>query len=49
MKAEGLDHEADRYLRDEICNRSDNGQAPDDLPERTEEIMRRRAWLSHAT
>jgi LysM repeat protein len=49
MKAEGHDEEADRYLREEVCNRSDDGEAPLDLPERTEEILRRREWLSRAS
>jgi len=49
MKAEGHQEEAERYLREEVCNRSEDGQAPDDVPERTEEILRRRDWLSRAS
>ncbi|HEY3713168.1 MAG TPA: hypothetical protein VGL39_01475 [Jatrophihabitantaceae bacterium] len=46
--AEGRTEDANAYLRTEICNRSDDGGAPLDLPERTEEILRRRAWLTRA-
>jgi LysM repeat protein len=48
MKAEGHGEEAERYLREEVCNRSEDSQAPDDIPERTEEVLRRRDWLSRA-
>ncbi len=46
--AEGRCDEAEAYLRSEICNRSDDGEAPLDLPARTEEILRRRRWLARA-
>lgn len=49
MKAEGHGEEAERYLREEVCNRSEDGQAPDDIPERTEEVLRRRDWLSRVS
>lgn len=49
MKAEGHGKEADRYLREEVCNRSEDGQAPDDVPERTAEILRRRDLLTRAS
>ena len=49
MKAEGHGEQAERYLRDEVCNHSEDGQAPDDIPERTEEVLRRRDWLSRAS
>jgi hypothetical protein len=32
-------------LRDEVCNRSDDGNPPLELPERTEQILASRAWL----
>jgi LysM domain len=47
MRAAGHGEEADRYLREEICNRSDDGEAPDDLPERTQALVR--AWQSRAS
>ena len=40
--------DAERYLRDEICNRPDDDGAPPELSERTAEIIRRRQWLSPA-
>jgi hypothetical protein len=48
MKKEGLEEEADRYLRDEVCNDAPPGDAPEDLPDRTQEILHRRAWLTRA-
>ena len=47
MRAAGHSEEADRYLREEICNRSEDGEAPDDLPERTEAVVRE--WQSRAS
>jgi hypothetical protein len=47
MRAAGHGEEADRYLREEICNRSDDGEAPDDLPQRTQALVR--AWQSRAS
>jgi hypothetical protein len=47
MRATGHSEEADRYLREEICNRSEDGEAPDDLPERTEAVVRE--WQSRAS
>jgi hypothetical protein len=47
MRAAGHGEEADRYLRDEICNRSEDGEAPDDLPQRTQALVR--AWQSRAS
>ena len=46
--AEGQTGAATAYLRSEICNRSDDGDAPLDLPARTQEILRRREWLTRA-
>ena len=40
--------DADDYLCREVCNRSDDGGAPEDLPERTQAILRHREWLSRA-
>ncbi len=40
--AEGHHAEAQRIIRDEICNRTDDDNAPPELPTRTEEILRRR-------
>jgi hypothetical protein len=49
MKKEGLEEEADRYIRDEVCNDAPRGEAPEDLPDRTQEILRLRAWLTRAS
>jgi LysM repeat protein len=49
MKTEGLDEEADRYLREEVCNRSEDGEAPDDIPARTIEVMGGRSWPSRVS
>ena len=46
--AEGHPEDSDAYLRDEVCNRSDDGGPPEDLSARTQEILRRRQWLSRA-
>lgn len=46
MKAEGDKLEADRILREEICNRSDDGDAPMELSERTKTIIRTHGWLA---
>jgi hypothetical protein len=37
--------EAARILRDEVCNRSDDGNPPLELSERTEQIRASRDWL----
>jgi hypothetical protein len=42
----GHHDEADRALRDDVLNRSDDGLGPVDLPERTATIVRQRAWTS---
>ena len=44
--AEGHLEEAEDYLRDQVCNRSDDDGAPEDLSERTQAILRHREWLS---
>jgi hypothetical protein len=46
-QAEGHPEEAENYLRDQVCNRSDDDGAPEDLSERTQAILRHREWLSH--
>ena len=38
--------EAARILPDEVCNRSDHGEPPLELSERTEQILASRDWLS---
>jgi LysM repeat protein len=43
--AAGHRQEAARILRDEVCNRSDDGQPPLELSERTEQILVTRNWL----
>jgi hypothetical protein len=45
-EAEGHLEEAEDYLRDQVCNRSDDDGAPEDLSERTKAILRHREWLS---
>jgi hypothetical protein len=44
--AVGHRQEAARILRDEVCNRSDDGKPPLKLSERTEQILASRDWLS---
>lgn len=46
MKAEGDQLEADRILREEVCNRSDDGDAPLELLERTKTIISTHGWLA---
>ena len=38
--------EAARILREEVCNRSEDGNPPLELSERTEQILAARDWLS---
>src|ERR1019366_4535279 len=38
--------EAQRILREDVCDRSDDGEAPMELPERTESIIRSHDWLT---
>lgn len=45
-EAEGNRTEAQRILRDEVCNRSDDGQAPTDLNDRTQTLISNRKWLA---
>jgi hypothetical protein len=44
--AEGHAREAQRILREDVCDRSDDGEAPMELPERTESIIRSHDWLT---
>lgn len=44
--AEGFPQEAERILREEVCNRSDDGHAPLDLTQRVDEILRNHNWLA---
>ncbi|WP_137122964.1 LysM peptidoglycan-binding domain-containing protein [Segeticoccus rhizosphaerae] len=43
--AEGHHGEADRILRDDVCNRTDDDRAPMELSARTQKIIRNRNWL----
>lgn len=43
--AEGHPQEAERILREDVCNRSDDGLAPMELSQRTERILRAHDWL----
>ncbi|SMX95228.1 hypothetical protein BSP109_02852 [Brevibacterium sp. Mu109] len=45
-EAEGNRTEAQRILRDEVCNRSDDGQAPTDINDRTQTLINNRKWLA---
>jgi nucleoid-associated protein YgaU len=45
-EAEGDHREADRILRKEVCNRSDDGGAPTELSERTKTIIGNKGWLA---
>jgi len=44
--AEGHLEESETYLREQVCNRCDDGGPPEDLSERTRAILRQRQWLS---
>ncbi len=45
VAAEGDRQAAERILRDDVSNRADDGDAPDDLPERTAELLASTPWL----
>jgi nucleoid-associated protein YgaU len=45
LDADGHRREAERVVRDQVCNRSDDGEAPTELPQRTEQILSTRRWL----
>ncbi|GAB4077646.1 hypothetical protein [Nostocoides australiense] len=42
--AEGHPSEADRILRDEVCNRTDDDDAPPELSDRTKQVIATRDW-----
>jgi nucleoid-associated protein YgaU len=44
--AEGHASETERILREDVCDRSDDGQAPLELSERTENIIASKDWLT---
>jgi nucleoid-associated protein YgaU len=44
--AEGHAREAERILREDVCDRSDDGEAPTELSERTEGIINSHDWLT---
>ena len=48
LQAQGHNGEAARVIRDEVCNRDDDGQAPTELPARTEEILDAHRWVRRA-
>lgn len=43
---EGDPDAAQRLINDQICNRTEDGEAPDDLPDRTDHLIRDRRWLT---
>lgn len=45
VAAEGDRQSAERILRDDVSNRADEGDGPDDLPERTAELVASAPWL----
>lgn len=45
VAAEGDRQAAERILRDDVSNRADDGDAPDDLPERTADLVASPPWL----
>ena len=45
LAAEGDRQAADRILRDEVANRAEEGKAPDDLPDRTSDLVAAALWL----
>ena len=48
--ADGLRDQARRIVAEDVCNRSDDGQPPMELNERTKEILaRHHDWLSRAS
>ena len=45
LAAEGDRQAAARMLRNDVTNRAEDGLAPDDLPERTAELVGSAPWL----
>jgi LysM repeat protein len=44
LQAAGHTQAADELLRNEVCNRADDGGAPSDLPARSQEILDKQGW-----
>lgn len=44
--AQGHHQAAEEILRDEVCNRADDGGPPTELPERTRRVIDSRGWLA---
>ncbi|MFC6851779.1 hypothetical protein [Aquipuribacter hungaricus] len=47
--AGGHPEAAEQIVRGQVCNRSDDGGPPDELPERSQQIIDRHGWLSRGT
>ncbi len=47
LRAEGDQAAAQRHLIDHVCNRHDDGEAPEELPPRTEAIVGDPRWTPH--
>ena len=45
VAAEGDRQAAERILRDDVCNRAEDGEAPADLPDRTADLVASAPWL----
>lgn len=45
VAAEGDRQAAERILRDDVANRAEDGEAPDDLPERSSGLLASPAWM----
>ena len=45
LKAEGHHHEAAQIIGGDVCNRSDDGEPPLELSERTTQIIDAQQWL----
>ena len=45
-KAAGHDREAERIVREQICDRTDDAGPPPELAERTEQILTVNQWLT---
>ena len=45
VAAQGDRQAAERILHDDVCNRAENGEAPDDLSDRTADLVAAPPWL----
>jgi len=45
VAAEGDHQAADHILRDDVCNRTEDSEPPDDLPPRTADLVSSPPWL----